>query len=144
MNEVKLPADELIDSLQESESYSVKVLDMDATILSFNSSGYKNMEVDDPKSIIGQDWLSFWKGEASPKAKKAIEKARKGHIGSFEGYRSTTKGTPKWWEVTVVPLKNEVHDVQWILVMSRDVTELATLREENARLKAAQARTISM
>lgn len=144
MNGTKLPADELIDSLQESETYSVKVLDMDATILSFNDSGYKNMEVDDPKSILGKNWLSFWKDDAGPKAKAALSKARKGHIGYFEGQRVTAKGTPKWWEVTVVPLKNDVHEVQWILVMSRDTTELFALRQENARLKAKQTCPISM
>jgi PAS domain S-box-containing protein len=136
MTETKLPADELIDSLQESETYSVKVLDMDAVILSFNKSGYKHMEVDDPKTILGRNWLSYWKDEADTKAKAAFEKARKGRIGYFEGQRMTEKGTPKWWEVTVVPLKNDVHDVQWILVMSRDVTELHALRKELATLKA--------
>lgn len=143
MNGLKLPADELIDSLQESTTYSVKVLDLDGSILSFNKTGSRDMEVDDPRTMLGQDWLSFWKDESGPLAKNALDAALKGHVGHFEGYRETTKQTPKWWEVTTIPLKNGHHDIQWILILSRDITELHKLRKENALLRQ-NARTISL
>lgn len=136
MNEMKLPADELIDSLQESSTISVKVLDIDGIILSFNKTGSRDMEVDDPIALLGKDWLSFWKDTVEELARDALETARKGHVGYFEGYRETVKRNPRWWAVTTIPLKNGQHDIQWILVLSQDMTELHTLREENASLRA--------
>ncbi|MDQ2972979.1 MAG: PAS domain-containing protein [bacterium] len=73
----------------------------------------------------------------APKAKAAFAKAQAGELGYFEGLCPTLKGTPKWWEVTIVPLKNDRGEIDWILSMSRDVTELHNLRKENKRLISA-------
>jgi PAS domain S-box-containing protein len=92
---------------------------------------------------LGKDWLSFWQGEFGERAREAFQRATKGKLGYFEGFCPTFKGTPKWWQVTIVPLKSDHGDVEWILSMSRDVTELHTLREENKRLRKQQAATAS-
>ncbi|MFZ1249121.1 MAG: PAS domain-containing protein [Candidatus Saccharimonadales bacterium] len=133
--ETLLPADNLIGCFEESTTDCVKVLDTDARLLSFSDNGYKIMEIDNPKDVLGKDWLSFWTGEMAPKAQAAFAKAKAGNYGYFEGFCPTMKGTPKWWQVSIVPLKNDLGDVEWILSMSRDVTELHTLRAENAELK---------
>lgn len=132
-----LPAEQLISCFNESETDCVKVLDTDATLLSFSDYGYKIMEIDSPKDILGKNWLDFWQGDMAPKAREAFEKAKRGEYASFEGFCPTMKGTPKWWQVSIVPLKYLDGTVEWILSLSRDVTELHELREENARLKEA-------
>lgn len=138
-----LPADNLISCFNESATDCVKVLDTDARLLSFNEDGYKIMEIDNPADVLGKDWLSFWQGEFGERAREAFQRATKGKLGYFEGFCPTFKGTPKWWQVTIVPLKSDHSDVEWILSMSRDVTELHTLREENKRLRKQQAATAS-
>lgn len=130
-----LPADNLISCFNESANECVKVLDTDARLLSFNTSGYDIMEIDNPKDVLGKNWLSFWEGEFGEKAQEAFDKAKKGNLGYFEGFCPTLKGTPKWWQVTVVPLKNNHDEIEWIISMSRDITELHHLREENKSLK---------
>lgn len=134
-----LPAQQLISCFNDSTTDCVKVLDGDATLLSFSEHGYRMMEIDNPKDVIGKNWLDFWQGEMSAKVQNAFEKARNGEFAYFEGYCPTFKGTPKWWQVSIVPLKYMDGNIEWILAMSRDVTELHTLREENARLKGIAA-----
>lgn len=130
-----LPADNLISSFHDSATDSIKVLDVDGTVLSFNPAGYDLMELDSPTDVIGKSWLSLWKGDTEPLAKEALNNAAHGKSGYFEAQRPTKKGTLKWWQVTILPLKNSHNDIEWILVMSRDVTELHELRKENTKLK---------
>jgi PAS domain S-box-containing protein len=132
-----LPADNLISSFHDSATDSIKVLDVDGIVLSFNPAGYDLMELDSPTDVIGKSWLSLWKGETEDLAKNALKSARGGKSGYFEAQRPTKKGNIKWWQVTVLPLKNSHNDIEWILVMSRDVSELHTLRQENQQLKAS-------
>lgn len=133
-----LPADTLISSFHDSATDSIKVLDVEGTVLSFNPAGYDLMELDSPTDVIGRSWLSLWKGDTEDLAKKALRKARLGQSGFFEAERATKKGNIKWWQVTVVPLKNSHNDIEWILVISRDVTELHSLRAENKKLKSTK------
>ncbi len=132
-----LPADTLISSFHDSATDSIKVLDVDGTVLSFNPAGYDLMELDSPTDVIGKSWLSLWTGDTEELAKAALKSAGDGKSGYFEAQRPTKKGTLKWWQVTLVPLKNSHNDIEWILVMSRDVTELHELRKENKALKKA-------
>lgn len=131
-----LPADNLISSFHDSATDSIKVLDTDGTVLSFNPAGYDLMELDSPTDVIGKSWLSLWKGDNEELAKNALKSARNGKSGYFEAQRPTKKGNIKWWQVTVLPLKNSHNDIEWILVISRDVSELHNLRKENKQLKA--------
>jgi len=130
-----LPADDLISCFGES-SDCVKVIDPLGMLLSFNKNGYGIMEIDDPKDVIGKNWLEFWSGDMSEKAHAAFDAALAGTMGYFEGYCPTFKGTPRWWQVSVVPLKDSHGEVNWILAISRDITELQELREEVAQLRA--------
>lgn len=132
---MELPSDKIISCFYDSADDCVKVLDAQATMLSFNKKGYEVMEIDDPAQVIGHSWLDFWKGDMAQKARKAFDEALNGRMGQFEGYCPTFKGTPRWWRVNVVPLKNEYNEVQWVLAMSRDVSEIIRLREENVSLR---------
>lgn len=133
--DIPLPADNLISSFHDSATDSIKVLDVDGIVLSFNPAGYDLMELDSPTDVIGKSWLALWVGDSEPLAQAALEQARQGKSGYFEAKRPTKKGKLKWWQVTVLPLKNSHNDIEWILVMSRDVTELHELRKENLVLK---------
>lgn len=131
-----LPTDKIISCFYDSANDCVKVIDPSGTLLSFNPYGLEVMEASKPSDLIGKNWLDFWKDEMHPKAVSAFKDALAGRTGNFEGYCPTLKGTPKWWQVSIVPLKNEFGEVQWILAVSRDVTEMVQLREENKNLKA--------
>lgn len=133
---MKLPTDAIISCFYDSTSDCVKVIDTAGMLLSFNPHGYEVMEIDDPQMVIGKNWMSFWSEEMLPKVREAFSLAQDGQMAHFEGFCPTFKGTPKWWQVDVAPLKNEFGEVQWILAVSRDDTERRSLLAENSRLKS--------
>jgi len=136
---MELPADKIISCFYDSSADCVKVIDTSGSLMSFNPKGLEAMEIDDPKSVLGRNWLGFWSGDIRPRADDAFKRALEGKPGSFEGFCPTFKGTPKWWQVSVVPLFNEYNEVQWILAVSRDATELRNLREEVQSLRTRVA-----
>jgi PAS domain S-box-containing protein len=130
-----LPTDKIISCFYDSSSDCVKVLDTNGTLLSFNPNGLKVMEIDNEKTVIGQDWLSFWQGNLHEKAAGALKIANSGSVGSFEGYCPTFKGTMKYWEVTIAPLHNDYGDIQWLLVTSRDMTRYKDMEKRVVELE---------
>ncbi|MFI5212687.1 MAG: PAS domain-containing protein [Candidatus Saccharimonadales bacterium] len=132
---MKLPTDNIISCFYDSTNDCVKVIDTAGTLLSLNPKGYEVMEIDDPKTVIGTKWLELWSEDMLPKAQAAFNQALNGKMARFEGFCPTFKGTSKWWQVDIAPLKNEFNEVQWILAVSRDVSELRELKVENEMLK---------
>lgn len=134
-----LPTDEMISCLNESTNSCVKVLDSDGMIMSFNRSGLEIMEIDDPMQVIGKDWLTFWDKETAKQARKAIQDALSKKPGYFEGISPTMKGTLKFWQVDVLPIIGQFKEVDWIIAISRDATELYNLRRGSKALDAIVA-----
>ncbi|MFO7980802.1 MAG: histidine kinase dimerization/phosphoacceptor domain -containing protein, partial [Candidatus Aminicenantes bacterium] len=65
----------------------------------------------------------FWKDEDNQKALEAIEKAKKGEVGYFEGFCPTNKGNPKWWGVQISPIRDAGGKVDKLLSVSRNITK---------------------
>lgn len=141
-----LPTDKIISCFYDSSEDCIKVVDPSGMLLSLNPNGLKALEIDDPKDVLGKEWLAFWKGDLHQLAVTALESAVNGQLAKFEGYCPTFKGTMKYWEVTIAPLFNDFGEVQWILVNSRDATrrialeaELDALRHQVSELQELQA-----
>jgi PAS domain S-box-containing protein len=115
---------ELNKTLLESSTDCIKVLDLGARLLFMNGGGCKALEIDDFSRIANTYWLDFWKGTGADAARAAIETAKSGGIGHFQGYCPTWKGTPKWWDVVITPILGARGKPKRLLVMSRDITEL--------------------
>ncbi len=124
-----LPTDKIISCFYGSSEDCVKVVSVDGMLMSFNPNGLKVMEIDDEREVIGQDWLTFWKGSLQKKAVDALAKARAGELARFEGYCPTFKGTVKYWEVSIAPLFDDFGEVLWLLVTSRDATRQKDLEK---------------
>ncbi len=124
-----LPTDKIISCFYGSSEDCVKVIDTNATLMSFNPNGLKVMEIDDEKDVLGKDWLTFWNGNIKLKAAEAVKRAKNGELSRFEGYCPTFKGTMKYWEVSIAPLYNEFEEISWLLVTSRDATKQKDLEK---------------
>ena len=102
-----------------------------------NEGGCKQMEVDDFGLCVNKPWLEFWEGDDRERSATALAEAKQGLTSRFEGYCPTAKGTPKWWEVIVSPIRNGEGAITRILCISRDVTETPQAGGSAARSPAA-------
>ena len=83
-----------------SSSDCIKVLDLEGRLQFISDGGMRALEVDDFTSVAGCFWPTFWKHQ-SRDAVAAVETARGGGIGRFNGYADTMKGASRYWDVVV-------------------------------------------
>ncbi|GHF43128.1 PAS domain S-box-containing protein [Deinococcus metalli] len=100
----------------------IKVLDLNARVLSMNTGGLEVMEIGDFSVCQNAPWPTFWEGLDREHVERALDAARSGNSSAFEGVARTFAGTPKWWEVRVVPLRAADGSVTRLLAISRDIT----------------------
>jgi PAS domain S-box-containing protein len=130
-------SEELKQRILESSSDCIKVLALNSEILYISKGGLCLLEIDDPKSILYSVWTDLWEGEDYEKAQAAIAAATIGNIGQFQGYRSTTKGTPKWWDIIITPVRDAKGQVVQLLAVSRDITEAKRIEAERQQAELA-------
>lgn len=130
---------EFVRRILESSQDCIKVLDLEGRLLYMNSNGRDLMEIDDFQGQVkGKVWLGFWQGCDNDSAAEAFSIASQGGIGRFDGQCATAKGTAKWWEVILTPMRNENGQIKEILSVSRDITARkqaeTALKERNREL----------
>ncbi len=105
-----------------SSADCIKVLDLDARLEFMTEGGMCVMEIDDFGAVEGLCWPEFWKGEAQALAREAVDEAKRGGTGRFQGFATTFKGTPRWWDVIVTAIAGPDGSPEKLLSISRDVT----------------------
>ncbi|GGO29598.1 PAS domain-containing sensor histidine kinase [Deinococcus humi] len=111
-----------LQAIIDSSADCIKVLDLNARVISMNAGGMDTMEITDFSVCQHLLWPTFWEGEARRQVELALEAARGGQTTTFEGPANTFAGTPKWWEVRVSPLRSPDGTVTRLLASSRDIT----------------------
>jgi PAS domain S-box-containing protein len=120
-------------SIVESSPDCLAILTLDARITQMAPQGLRLMGIDDFSTIKDSDWLAPWLGADSSAALLAVEAARAGSAGRFRGACPTHNGTPKWWDVIVMPIRDADGNVARLLAVARDITEVK--RAENELLE---------
>lgn len=130
-------SEEFLRRTLESSPDCIKVLDLDANLISLNSTGQCLLEIDDFEPYRNADWTGFWNGADRDAARNAVAAARAGQIGSFQGFCRTARGTPKWWDCVVSPILGADGMPEQLLAISRDVTERTNAQNamESLRLR---------
>jgi PAS domain S-box-containing protein len=117
-------------SLMEGTADSVQVLDLEGGLLHLNGPAMVQLEVRDFAGFRGQDWTSLWPQESREMLQNAVAQARGGTVAAFTALRPTSIGTPKWWSVSVSPVRDSaIGQVVRILAVSRDVTEAREIEQ---------------
>ncbi|WP_245588635.1 PAS domain-containing protein [Deinococcus pimensis] len=111
----------------------VKVLDEHGHLLRMNPGGLRIMEIPDFTQCEGASWPDFWQDDTRPALLAALDTARAGGTGRFDGFCRTFAGTPRWWDVNVRALRGG--GPGRFLAVSRDVTA-RVLAESVARGQA--------
>lgn len=114
----------------------IKVLDLDARLLTMNRGGQQVMEVTDVQQCQNVLWTSVWEAGDRVRVEAALDAARAGETTSFEAFARTFAGTPKWWKVSVSPLRDDAGQLTHLLAISSDIT---ARKAAEAAQQAAQA-----
>jgi len=117
---------EFLRGILASSGDCIKVLDLDGNITFMSEGGQRVMEVSDFNAIRGCAWPGFWTGPGRASAEAAVEAAKVGKVGHFQGPAETMAGTPRWWDVQVTPIFGPNGGVEKLLSISRDITETKT------------------
>lgn len=132
-------SEELKQRILESSQDCIKLLTLNSEIAYMSRGGLGLLEIDDPTSVLNTCWLDFWQGEDYENAKQAVAVAKAGNIGQFQGYLPTRKGTPKWWDSIITPVRNSEGQITQLVAVSRDITkqkqEEDILRESEDRFR---------
>ena len=147
-HELTEQAEEATAALRVSEAFSrgilenspdcVKVLDAAGRLVGMNANGQCLMEIDDFATVEGRPWRDLWPQEGQAEVLAAIGAARAGGTGKFQSRGLSAKGTPKWWDVIIAPIRDGEGEVIRFVSVSRDITERRqseqALRESQSRL----------
>jgi diguanylate cyclase (GGDEF)-like protein/PAS domain S-box-containing protein len=125
-------SEEFARSVLESSVSAIEVLDVEGRLIFMNGPGLRIMEVDDFDAIRGAPFAQFWPAEAGESIREAIIRARRGETSRQTLYAPTAKGKPRWWDISVSPIRSADGAVRRLLAASRDVTDVKRHQEELA------------
>jgi PAS domain S-box-containing protein len=121
----------------ESTHDCVKVLDLEGRLVYLTPKGQELLGICDLEGSLNRPWVDVWQEPWKAMAAAAVEAAKAGERGAFQGFCATLDGTPKWWDVVVTPIAGPGGNVASLLAISRDVT---SQREAVDALRDAQVR----
>ncbi|HEY9859806.1 MAG TPA: PAS domain-containing protein, partial [Candidatus Obscuribacterales bacterium] len=106
----------------ESSDDCIEVLDLEGQLLFMSQPGQALLGIQDITPFLDTPWTEFWQGADQEAAIEAIAQARVGKVASFQGYRPTLSGEPRWWDSKVSPIRGAEGQIERLLCISRDIT----------------------
>ncbi len=133
--EAELRASETFNrTVLESSPDCVKVLDREGNIVFANENGLCLLEFDTLSQLRGCAWWTLWPEPQRAALEALVRRALNGETSHYRGFAPTHKGTPKWWDVIVSPVKasdqSSRDEITQVLVVSRDITAAQKLETE--------------
>ncbi|MBV9930632.1 MAG: EAL domain-containing protein [Alphaproteobacteria bacterium] len=124
----------LFDSILAASVDCIKILSVDGRIELMNGPGLCAMEIDDFDQLVGQEWAALWPVAGRALVRNAVARARAGAAVRFSAPCPTAKGSPRWWDVIVTPLRDGRGRITRFLAMSRDITAQRDTAERLRRI----------
>ena len=121
--------EELTRSIIESSVDCIKVLTLDGRIQYMSPPGQRALEVSDAIQFLNHNWVDFWREEDKPRAQDALTAAASGGVGCFQGDACTFQGKRKSWDVRITPALGKTGQIESLVAVSRDITELRTAQQ---------------
>lgn len=117
-------------SVLEASADCIKIIKLDGTVQFMNTPGLRCMEIESLDDVRGRQWPELWPEASRQMIEAALDAAAAGESVRCSGFCPTAKGTPKWWDISVTPMRNEEGEVERILAISRDSTVQRRTAEE--------------
>jgi PAS domain S-box-containing protein len=112
----------------EASPDGVKILDCDGRLIFVNANGLRALEADF-ESIGSRKWIELWPQASRAEVEQAFNQARGGMSARFTALRPTLKGTQRWWDVVISPIKDRAGKIVNLMSISRDVSPSIALAE---------------
>ena len=141
-------SNDMLAAILDQSADCIKVIGPSGSVDFMNRNGRCAMGIDDFALVAGKNWWDMWPEEAQPAIRESIAQAQQGHSSRFEAF-CPIGGEPRWWDVSVAPLRDEHGELKGLISVSRDISaDIAhrQLRESTAaemkhRLQNAYALT---
>jgi two-component system, cell cycle sensor histidine kinase and response regulator CckA len=131
-------SEQRLHTIVDTEPECVKVVDRYGTLLEMNPAGLAMIEVDNPAQVVGSSVISFIAPEFRDSFVEVTERAYKGETCRVQFAIVGLKGTRRWVESYVAPLRDERNQITSVLSITRDITEqrhsMQALQESVERL----------
>ena len=114
----------------------IKIMACTGHLMAINGNGQVAMEIDDFSAVLGRHWPTMWPQGSQDAVLDAIAAALAGETGHVDGLCATVKGTPRWWDVTVSPIRDADGAVRSLLAVSRDISGTHYAVQERLQLAA--------
>jgi PAS domain S-box-containing protein len=122
-------SDGMLAAVLDQSADCIKVIGLDGTLDFMNRNGRCAMEIDDFTLVAGRLWWELWPEDTRPTVREAFARASAGEQMRFEAFCPTAKGTPRWWDVSVSPLRDASGALQGLVSISRDISDAVGMRE---------------
>lgn len=122
-------SNEMLAAILDQSADCIKVIGPDGTLDYMNRNGRCAMGIDDFNAVVGKNWWDLWPPESRDKVRESIAIARDEGSARFEAFCPTAKGEPRWWDVSVSPLRDASGEMRGLISISRDVTSDVRARE---------------
>ncbi|MBL8772322.1 MAG: PAS domain-containing protein [Phenylobacterium sp.] len=124
----------LLNDLMSASHDCVKLIDREGRLQFMSEGGRRVMEVDDFALLRGVYWPDNFPEPGRTAAMAALAAAAAGEVGRFQAEAPTAKGTMKWWDVMVSPIRSGDGRVGHLLSISRDITDMKRIEAQHALL----------
>ena len=122
-------SNEMLAAVLDQSADCIKVIGPTGSLDFMNRNGRCALGIDDFALVAGKDWWELWPAESQHLVRNAIATARDEGGARFEAFCPTAKGEPRWWDVTVSPLRDEQGELRGLISISRDVSADVCARE---------------
>lgn len=119
----------MLAAILDQSADCIKVIGPDGTLDYMNRNGRCAMGIDDFNTVAGKNWWDLWPVESQELVRNSINTARDEGSARFEAFCPTAKGEPRWWDVTVSPLRDTHGELRGLISISRDVSSDVRARE---------------
>ncbi len=122
-------SNDMLASILDQSADCIKVIGPSGSLDFMNRNGRCAMGIDDFALVAGKDWWDLWPEDAQPLIRDAVARAQAGYNSRFEAFCPTAKGEPRWWDVSVAPLRDEQGALKGLISISRDISSDIAARQ---------------
>lgn len=115
----------VLGAVLEASPDCIKLIEIDGSLSFVSQNGLCLLEVENFELLRGLQWTSLWPSEHRARVERAFASAVEGRPDRFTAWCPTGKGSHRCWDVAVSPVRAKTGEVERVLAVSRDVTELA-------------------